>query len=105
MLFVDTGLLHSGGSQSHHAGGLAQEGADQLCRGPLLSRMFGSFAAAEAFHEALSVAHAMQVRDLQAHQEALTAIGGRAHQAATGFADVDERNAAQLRAVRCSSNT
>ena len=46
-MFVDTGLLHSGANESHRAGGHAQEGADRLSRGPLMSGMFGEFAAAE----------------------------------------------------------
>jgi hypothetical protein len=45
------------------------------------------------------------VRGLQAHQEALTAIGGNAHQAAAAFKHDDERNASKLRNVGCSSNT
>jgi hypothetical protein len=104
-MFVDTGLLHSGGDQSHRAGGHAQEGAAQLARGPLSSGMFGEFAAAEEFHGAVSEAHGKHVRGLQAHQEALTAIGGNAHQAAAAFKHDDERNASKLRNVGCSSNT
>ncbi|OBA59476.1 hypothetical protein A5647_17695 [Mycobacterium sp. 1100029.7] len=104
-MFVDTGLLHSGGNQSHRAGGHAQEGADQLARGPLSSGMFGEFAAAEEFHGAVSESHGAHVRSLQNHQEALTAIGGKAHHAATGFKQDDERNASWLRNVGCTSNT
>ena len=104
-MFVDTGLLDSGANESHRAGGHAQEGADQLSRGPLMPGMFGDFAAAHAFHDAVSAAHAKHVRGLQAHQEALTAIGTKAHRAATEFTEMDERNAAELRAVRCSSGT
>ncbi|EID15743.1 hypothetical protein MXEN_05998 [Mycobacterium xenopi RIVM700367] len=104
-MFVDTGLLHSGGTQSHRAGRHAQEGADQLSRGPLLSGMFGDFSVAEVFYEAVSEAHGEHVRTLQAHQEALTALGGKAHQAAAEFTEMEERNTARLRAVRCSSAT
>jgi len=67
--------------------------------------MFGGFPAAEAFHDAVSAAHATHVRSLQAHEETLTAIGGKAERAAVGFTEMEERNAAKLRAVRCSSNT
>ena len=104
-MFVDIGLLHSGGNQSHRAGGVARDGADQLSRGPLPSGMFGGFPAAEAFHEAVGAAQVKHVRMLQGHQEALTAIGGKAHQAAAGFTDMDETGAAKLRAVRCNSAT
>jgi hypothetical protein len=104
-MFVDTGSLHSGANESHRAGGQAQDAADHLSRGPLLSGMFGGFPAAEAFHGAVSAARAKHVRSLQAHQEALTAIGGKAHRAAAEFTDMEEHNAAKLRAVRCSSDT
>ncbi|KZS58389.1 DUF2563 family protein [Mycobacterium ostraviense] len=104
-MFVDTGSLHLGANDSHRAGDHAQDGAGHLSRGSLLSGMFGEFAAAEAFHGAVTSAHAQQVKTLQAHQEVLTAVGGNARRAAAGFTGMDERNAAQLRAVRCSSAT
>lgn len=99
-LFVDTGLLHTGGNQSHRAGGHAHDAADRLSRGPLMSGMFGDFSAAEEFHEAASVAHAKHVKSLQAHGETLTDVSGKAYKAAAGFTDMEARNAAQVRAVR-----
>ncbi|OMC48277.1 DUF2563 family protein [Mycobacterium sp. IS-1264] len=102
---VDTGLLHSGGNESHRAGGHAQEAAGHLARGPLTPGMFGQFAAAESFHEAVTSAHAQHVKTLQAHQETATTVGKNAHLAANGFTDMEERNAAQLRAVRPGSAT
>ncbi|ARG59463.1 DUF2563 family protein [Mycobacterium kansasii] len=104
-MFVDTDLLHSGGNQSHQAGGHAREGADQLAQGPLPSGTFGEFAAGETFHGVVSASLTKHVQTLQAHHEALSAIGDKAHHAAAGFTDMDERNAAKLRAVRCSSVT
>jgi hypothetical protein len=102
---VDTGFLHSGANQSHRASWHAQEAANHLSRGPLMSGMFGEFAAAESFHEAVAMAQAHHAKTLQAHQETLTTVGTNAHTAATGFTDMEERNAAQLRAVRPSSAT
>ena len=99
-MFVDTALLHSGANESHRAGGHAQDGADHLSRGPLVSGMFGEFAAAEAFHDAVRSAHTQQVKTLQAHQEVLSAVGSNAHRAATAFSAMDARNTAQERAVR-----
>ncbi|ODQ98756.1 hypothetical protein BHQ21_25735 [Mycobacterium sherrisii] len=99
-MFVDTGLLHSGGSKSHRAGGHAQDAADRLSRGPLLSGMFGDFSAADEFHEAVSLAHGKHVKNLQAHGETLTSIGGKAYQAEAGFTDMEAHNSADLRAVR-----
>jgi hypothetical protein len=104
-MFVDADLLHSGANESHRAGWHAQDGADQLSRGPLLSGMFGDFTAAETFHDAVSSARAAHVKGLQARQETLSELGRKAHYAADGFTDMDDRNAAELRAVRCSSGT
>ena len=104
-MFVDTGLLHSGANESHRAGGHAQDAADHLARGPLSPGMFGGFPAAEAFHDAVSAAHAKHVNSLHAHREALTAIGGQAHRVAAEFTNMEEHNAAKLRTVRCSSAT
>jgi Protein of unknown function (DUF2563) len=104
-MFVDTDLLHSGANVSHRAGGHAQDGAAQLSRGPLVSGMFGDFPTAENFHDAVSAAHAQHVENLRAHQETLTELGRKAHYAANGFTDMDDRNAAKMRAVRCSSAT
>lgn len=72
-MFVDTGLLHSGADESRHAGEHAQDGAEKLSRGPLLSAMFDEFPAAEALF------------------------------GAAASAQMDTRNAGKLRAVRCSS--
>ena len=104
-MFVNTDLLHSGADESHRAGGHAQDGADQLSRGPLMSGMFGGFPAAENFHSTVSAAHAQHLKNLQAHQQTLTDLGRKARYAATEFTDMDDRNAAKLRAVRCSSGT
>lgn len=104
-MFVDTDLLHAGGNQSHQAGGHVQEGTDHLSAGPLGAGMFGDFAAAEQFHGAVTSAHARHVKDLLTHQETLTDVGRRAHNAANGFTDMDEANAGKLRAVRCNCVT
>ena len=98
-MFVDTELLRSGANESHRAGGHAQEGADRLARGPVMPGMFGEFAAAEEFHDAVRAAHTQHVKTLQAHQEALTEVGSKAHLAANGFANMDAHNAAAERAV------
>lgn len=104
-MFVKPDLLHSGGTESHRAGDHAQEGADHLSRGPVTTGMFGGFAAAETFHDAVHAAHAQHVKNLQAHQEVLGAVGSKAHLAATRFSDMDARNAATMRSVRCGSDT
>ena len=103
-MFVNTGSLHSGGNDSHRAGQRAEDGASHLSRGPLMSGMFGKFAAAETFHGAVTSAHSQHVESLQAHQQSLAAIGGNAHRAAAGFTGMDQHNASALRTVRCSSD-
>ncbi|BBN50712.1 MULTISPECIES: DUF2563 family protein [Mycobacterium avium complex (MAC)] len=103
-MFVDTDLLHSGGNQSHRAGGHARDGADQLAGGTVASGMFGDFAAADAFHSAVAVAHEQHVQNLQAHSETLTGVGTKAHHAANSFTNMDQQNATEMRALRPSSS-
>ena len=98
-MFVDPKLLHTGGNQTLRAGDHAQDAANQLSRAALPSGMFGDFPAADDFHDIVTAAHAHHAKTLQAHQETLTDIGRKAHRAATGFVDMDERSAAELRAV------
>lgn len=102
-MFVDTDLLHSGGNQSHRAGGHAQEGADQLAGGTVASGMFGDFAAADAFHRAVAAAHGQHMKILQGHSETLTGVGTKAHHAANGFTTMDKNNATAMQALRPSS--
>ncbi|TAM71808.1 DUF2563 family protein [Mycobacterium sp.] len=104
-MFVDTELLHSGGNQSHRAGGHAQEGADHLAAGTVASGMFGDFEAADTFHNAVTAAHGQHVKNLQDHSETLTGVGTKAHHAANGFTNMDQHNAAEMRALRPSSGT
>ena len=99
-MFVDPGMLRLGAKESHRAGGHALDGADRLAREQLAAGMFGDFAAADAFHEALSAAHAEHVKNLHAQYEALAAVGAKANYAAAEFTAMDERGAEQLRAVR-----
>ncbi|WP_077080754.1 DUF2563 family protein [Mycobacterium numidiamassiliense] len=101
-MFVDPKALHSGGNQSYRAGDHAQEAAGHLSRAGLPSGMFGEFPAADDFHGIVSAAHVHHMKTLQAHQETLTGIGGKAHKAASGFVDMDEQGAAKLQAVRPS---
>lgn len=104
-MFVDTGLLRLGANDARRAGGHAAEGADRLSRSSLHTAMFGDFAAAEVFHDALNLTHAAHVGLLQAHQDALMSLGGSAYRAAAEFVDTDDQNAAVLQAVRCISST
>ncbi len=103
-MFVDPELLNSGASETHRASAHAKEGADHLARGLLLSGMFGDFSAGQMFHAAVVFTRTRHVRGLNTHQEALTAVGTKAEQAAAEFMAMDENNAAKLRAAQCISN-
>jgi hypothetical protein len=103
-MFVDTEWLHSGANQTHRAGGYAQDGADQLSRAPLSSGMFGDFAAADNHHEAISATHSRHVKTFRAHHEMLAALGNKVRAAAVAFTEMDELNAAKLRAGQCNDS-
>jgi hypothetical protein len=104
-MFVDTGLLHSGADDSHRAGGHAGDGADHLAATAPVSGMFGDFAAAHEFHQAVSQAHTHHTTKLRAHQQTLSDVGDKARTAATAFTDMEDRNTVKLDAVRCNSAT
>jgi hypothetical protein len=99
-MFVNTAKLHSGADKSYAASEHAQAGADQLSGSPPVAGMFGDFADADDFHEALSNAHAQHVRSLQGHQERLNDVGTKAHSAASAFTAMDDHNASELRKLR-----
>lgn len=105
LMFVNPALLHSGGSESLHAGDRAHQAAEHLSSADLRPQMFGDFAAAEDFHELTASAQVFHTRLLLQHRATLGAIGQGALVAAAGFTDVDDNNAANLRAVRCNSAT
>jgi len=98
-MFVDARLLHAGGNDAHVAGEQARKGADALSRGSLLSGMFGEFPLAAAFHEALCSARVQHVTHLRENHHALVSVTHRAAQAAAACADMDSRNAAEMRGV------
>jgi Protein of unknown function (DUF2563) len=104
-MFVDAGTLHSGAAESHRAGSLADDGANHLARKSQVPEMFGDFATAEAFHEAVTQAHTQHTAKLRAHQETLSNLGDKARTVAEGFAEMDERNASKLKAMRCNCAT
>jgi hypothetical protein len=96
-MFVDTAKLQSGADESHRASEHAQAGANQLSGVSPSAGMFGDFAAADDFHEAISAAHAHHVKALQHHQESLNDVGAKAHRIGYAFSATDDRNARELR--------
>lgn len=105
MMHVDTGLLHSGADESRRAGSHADDGANHLTRTSPAAGMFGDFDAAETFHEAIAQAHTQHVTMLRAHGETLNSVGHKAHTAATAFTEMENHNAAELKAVQWNSTT
>jgi hypothetical protein len=98
-MFVDTAQLHSGASESRRASEHAQAGANHLSDAPPVAGMFGSFGAADDFHEAVSAAHAYHVKALHNHQENLNDVGTKAHRAGYAFSATEDHNTKVLREV------
>ncbi len=104
-MFVDTGMLHSGASASHEAGGYAQDGADHLSGTSVSGGIFGGFPAADNFGAAVGATHGFHVKLLQGHQENLSGLADTANTIAVAFTEMENQNAALLKAVRCTSPT
>jgi hypothetical protein len=98
-MFVDTAQLHSGASDSRRASEHARAGANHLSDAPPVAGMFGSFGAADDFHEAVSAAHAYHVKALHNHQENLNDVGTKAHRAGYAFSATEDQNTKVLREV------
>jgi|SRR5579875_2968272 len=101
-MFVDTGLLHVGATDSHRAGEHAQAGHDHLAGAPLAAGMFGGFAAADTFHETVSAAHAHHLTTLSTHQQILSGVGRAAIDTAYDFTVTEHHSQKLLRDVRCT---
>ena len=99
-MFVDAAKLHSGAAESHRASEHAQAGANSLSAVPPLVGMFGDFAAADDFHDAVSAAHAHHLKALQSHQQSLDDVGASAHRTGYAFSAMDDRNARELRELQ-----
>ncbi len=96
---VNPAMLHSGADQSDRASDHAGDGANALSMTPPTAGMFGDFEAAEAFHEAITAAHAAHVKALEKHRDTLQYLGTQTHHAAYSFTEMDDHNAKVLRDV------
>lgn len=105
MMFVDSDLLHLGGSKSREAGEHAHHAAEHLSRAELLPQMFGDFAAADEFHASVASVQVYHTRLLLQHRGTLGAVGRGAVAAAARFTEMDDDNASSVRAVQCDSAT
>lgn len=98
-MFIDTAMLHSGAAESHRASEHAEAGASHLSGATPAAGMFGDFAAADDFHDAVTAAHTYHVKALQNHQQSLNDVGAKAHRAGYSFSAMDDNNAKVLREV------
>ncbi|MEZ0383137.1 DUF2563 family protein [Mycobacterium sp. pW045] len=104
-MFVDPAMLRSGAADTRGASEHAHAGASRLNQTSVAAGIFGGFGAADVFHNAISTAHSEHITTLSGHRRTLAGVGDKAHYAAREFTGMDQRNAAQLRAVRCNSST
>lgn len=99
-MFVDHDGLRQGANTSYTAADHAYEGSRRLGRAGVEESAFGDFAAARSFGRIVSETQTRHIGLITKHYETLGSIGDKAHLAASKFAEMDERNAAQLEAVR-----
>src|SRR5690349_21406017 len=86
---VDSGLLRSGSDSSGFAGAAARKAANRLTEASLPQGIFGEFAAAQAFHSAVSTARDGHVQRSQDHHARLTDIESKGHIGARVVTDTD----------------
>jgi hypothetical protein len=104
-MFVDPAMLRLGAADSRSAADHADAGAALLDQNTVAAGIFGGFGAADVFHQAISTSHAEHITTLNDHRRTLADVADKAHVARRAFTGMDQRNAADLRAVRCSSDT
>lgn len=95
-MFIDTDLLRMGAAFSDSAGTLVQRGANEFGAAQPRGGIFGDFAAAEQFHQALSQTQDRHARNMQGHYTALTTLAGKANDAAVTFVSKDTESAATI---------
>lgn len=99
---VDPAHLHAGADRSMDAADTALTGAGKLEGKPPTAGIFGDFAAAHAFHEALSSAHQAHVERLRDHHRALTDVSDKSRAAANRFITQDVASADSLRTAEAA---
>ncbi|MCV7385562.1 DUF2563 family protein [Mycolicibacter longobardus] len=102
-MFVDPAMLKDGATHSHGAADHARAGAESLDQNAVTAGIFGSFGAADVYHQAISTRHSDHVTTLNDHRRVLTDVANKAHRAREAFIGMDQHSAAELRAVRCNS--
>jgi hypothetical protein len=94
---VDTHLLTAGAARCGDAAGMAVAGAKKLADKLPSAGIFGDFAEAYAFHDAVAAAHQGHVEQLLEHHRVLTTVGENCHTAANTFTATDTAGADSLR--------
>lgn len=102
---VDTAHLHAGADRCSDAAQTASAAAGKLAGKEPAAGMFGDFAEAHEFHEAVSAAHQDHIEQLYGHHRALTDISDESHSAAHEFTARDASTADSLRAVETGFDT
>jgi hypothetical protein len=96
---VDTAHLHAGADRCDDAPATAMAAAAKLAGQQPTAGMFGDFAEAHEFHQAVSAAHQDHVEQLRGHHRALTVIGDKSRSAAYQFTTQDASGADSVRAA------
>ncbi|CAN5617248.1 hypothetical protein BH10ACT9_BH10ACT9_56920 [soil metagenome] len=99
MVFVDFDGLRSGATTSYTAADRAYDAAGRLTRAGIAAGMFGDFAEAQSFRQALSDAQKRHAELADKNCAALGTIGDNAHRARAGFLDMEQKNTARLDGV------
>ncbi|WP_232000767.1 DUF2563 family protein [Mycobacterium kyorinense] len=102
---VDTAHLHAGADRCNDAGQTALAAAGKLAGKEPAAGMFGDFAEAHEFHEAVSAAHQSHIEQLHGHHSALGAISDESRSAAHEFTARDASTADALRAIETGFDT
>lgn len=102
---VDTAHLHAGAERCTDAAQTALAAAGKLAGKKPTAGMFGDFAEAHEFHEALSAAHQGHIEQLRGHHRALTDISDKSRSAAHEFTARDASSADSLRTAETGFDT
>ena len=98
-MHVDTAEMRSGADRSYRASDFANDAAEALSRVTVRPGIFGSFAAAGAFHTAVADNHSNHTDRMRSHHTGLGMLGDTTNKTASVFDEMEERNAAALRAL------
>jgi hypothetical protein len=102
---VDPTHLYAGADRCVDAAGTALAAAGKLAAEKSTAGLFGDFAEAHAFHEAVSAAHHDHVERLHGQHRALTDISDKGRWAADEFTARDVSSADSLRVAEAGFGT